>query len=96
MGLAFLQAGAASTLQTYASQRGKRDQEGPGPWGRPSTFAVRQEGQAAPVADSEDDDSGDDDDGLDSLPSDHDEDDYEANDISSDEEEGDFDQSESE
>ena len=51
-GLAFLRAGAASTLEAYSRQRTQRDRDGP-QWGRPSAFLVREEGEEEEEEDEE-------------------------------------------
>jgi hypothetical protein len=80
-GLAFLQAGAASTLEAYSRQRKQRDRDGP-PWGRPSAFLVREEGEVEEEEEEEEEEDEDDGPGggdglLQSLGSDHDEGEWE-------------------
>ena len=73
-GLAFLQAGAASTLEAYSRQRTQRDRDGP-QWGRPSAFLVREEGEVE--EEEEEEDGGGGGGSLYALGSDHDEGEWE-------------------
>ena len=77
MGLTFLEAGAAATLEAYSRQRKRRDRDGP-PWGRPSAFLVRGEGEEEEGEEEEEADGPGGGDGiLPGLGSDYDEGDWE-------------------